>query len=200
MKPEFIYFDLGGVVFHFSGGLSKLAEKYGYQYSDFEKVFRKYDDQVCRGEITPEELWSYYQNELGFTDPSINFTDYWVSNFSPIKEAHLLINELATANFPIGLFTNVYLGVFDKALATGAIPRVAYQALIKSCDSKLVKPEIAIYELAQQTTKRKGQQILFVDDKPDFLSPAQELGWQTILFDEEHPAQSIGEIKSLLEG
>jgi FMN phosphatase YigB (HAD superfamily) len=199
MKPGFIYFDLGGVVFHFTGGLSKLAEKYGRQYADFEKVFRKYDDQVCRGIISTEELWKHYQSELGFTDP-IDFTDYWASNFSPIKEVHTLINELAKENFPIGLLTNVYTGIFDKALVTGAIPNVTYQALIKSCEQKLVKPEIAIYKLAQQSTGQSGHQILFVDDKKDFLKPADELGWQTILFDENNPDQSVNRIRLLLEG
>lgn len=200
MKPEFIYFDLGGVVFHFSGGLAKLAKKYGYQYSDFEKVFRKYDDRVCRGEITPEELWDHYQSELGFADSSINFTDYWISNFSPIKKVHSLISGLAAVNFPIGLFTNVYLGIFDKALSSGAIPNVAYSALIKSCDVRLVKPEAAIYKLAQQKTGKDANKILFIDDKPDFLKPAQDLGWQTVLFDEHNPGQSVDEIKLLLEG
>lgn len=198
MKAEFAYFDLGGVVFHFSGGLSKLADKYGFQYSDFEKVFRKYDDQICRGEITPNDLWMHYQQELGFSDPNVDFVKYWVSNFSPIPETHNLMSKLVEANVPIGLLTNVYLHVYDMALASGAIPDLPYASVVKSCETRTVKPEGTIYQYAEEKSGVSAGQILFIDDKSDFLEPAKQRGWQTYQFDENNPSKSISEIENLL--
>lgn len=56
---KFIYFDVGNVLLLFSGGLQKLADKHGISYADFERVFHKYDDSVCRGLITAQDLWIY---------------------------------------------------------------------------------------------------------------------------------------------
>lgn len=42
-----------------------------------------------------------------------------------------------------------------------------------------------------------GKEILFIDDKVDFLEPARRLGWQTVLFEENNPKQSINVIESL---
>ncbi|PIY80056.1 MAG: hypothetical protein COY80_04880 [Candidatus Pacebacteria bacterium CG_4_10_14_0_8_um_filter_42_14] len=103
---KFVYFDLGGVLFTFNDGLRRLATKHSIRYEAFEEVFKKYDNKVCRGEISSQELWKLYQNELKFTDNEItNFADYWVSNFVSIPQTKKLIKDLA-GKTKIGLITN----------------------------------------------------------------------------------------------
>lgn len=85
---KFVYFDLGGVVFHFTGGLRLLANKYKREYSDFENVFRKYDIQVCIGNMLPQDLWKKYQEELDLPLDDFEFAHFWVSNFVAIPDTH----------------------------------------------------------------------------------------------------------------
>ena len=125
-----------------------MAAKHGLQYNDFEKVFQKYDDQICRGEISPQEFWDKYQDELLFQDSDINFLDYWVSKLSIIPETHKLIRDLVHSNISVGLLTNIYSGVFEKSLSIKLIPDVKYNSVIKSCEIKVIKPEKEIYLLA----------------------------------------------------
>jgi hypothetical protein len=39
---------------------------------------------------------------------------------------------------------------------------------------------------------------LFIDDKKDFLLPAQKLGWQTFLFDANNPNKSAKSLQNIL--
>jgi FMN phosphatase YigB (HAD superfamily) len=158
-------------------------------------VWHKYDDQVCRGNITPNELWELYQKELGFKE-NLDFIDYWVSNFVKIKETHDLMSELVRMGIPIGLLTNIYLGVFDKALENGYIPRLSYSNVVQSCEVGAVKPERRIYEIAQNRLNIPPDNILFIDDKQKFLDPAKELGWNVLQFDENDVQNSISQIRA----
>ncbi|MBN1263465.1 MAG: HAD-IA family hydrolase [Candidatus Pacebacteria bacterium] len=196
-RIKFIYFDLGGVLFRFRGGLERLAKENSRQYEDFEKVFRMYDDKVCRGEMMPQDLWLKYKDELGLETKIDDFAEYWTDNFYPIVESHSLVNQL-TRGYQIGLLTNIYSGVFSKIIHKGHIPNIDYSAVIQSCNVGYVKPEKEIYQLAQDKSEVLPNEILFVDDKQNFLSMADEMGWATILFDENNPKESVKQINSIL--
>ena len=192
-----VYFDAGGVLFKFRNGLKDIAHKHNLNYSDFEQVFRKYDDQVVKGNMSAQKLWGHYQAELGFTE-NLDYLEYWVSKLSPIIETHLFVQELVDQNMPVGLITNLYSGVYDKAVINGKIPNIPYSSVIQSSAAHMMKPEIEIYLLAQKQAKVKPENILFTDDKPEFLEPAKRLGWETVLFKENEPTESISIIKSLM--
>lgn len=198
MQTPFVYFDAGGVLFHFKSGLSELATKHGLHYSDFERVLKKHSEEAVKGYISPQELWHIYQDELGFKDESIHFLEYWVSHLSPIRESHALIKNLVANNVSIGLITNLYTGVFEKAIEYGHIPNVSYAATLNSCALHLMKPELAIYHLAQEQAATDPQNILFIDDKPSFLEPAKTLGWQTFLFDENNAVESVEKLRNII--
>lgn len=197
-KIKFIYFDLGGVVFIFRNGLRKLAKEEDKNYEDFERVWRQYDDQICRGEITGQDLWYLYKDELGLNErEGFDFLDFWTDNFKPINETHNFINQYI-GKISIGLISNIYLGVFEKAIVKGHIPNVQYHSIVQSSQVGFVKPEKEIYQIAQDKSGVKPSEILMVDDKIDFLQPANELGWKTLQFDEADPSASLDEVKKYL--
>lgn len=197
MPTKFVYFDLGGVVFHFREGLTKLAMKHNLAYSDFERVWREYDAQVCRGEMTADQLWNVYQKELNFSE-DMDFLEYWVTYFAPIVETHSLMVELVARDIPIGLLTNIYLGAFELMLSKGAIPNLAYTSVVQSCKVGLIKPENEIYALAQEQAGCLPNNILFIDDRWDFLEPAKKLGWNTVHFETNDIGKSIAILKKYL--
>jgi len=199
MKIEFVYFDLGGVAFHFRGGLKKLAKKYSIQYKDFEKVFKKYDDKVCRGEISAQKMWEIYKKELRFSDERIkDFAEYWVNNFEPIKETQELMLSCAS-KYKIGILTNIYKGVFPKIIDNKILPDISWDAQTHSCDIGYIKPEKEIYQIATEKAETRPEEILFIDDKISFIEGAKKIGWQTFLFDEENPKNSVAQLRNLLD-
>ena len=198
IEPKFIYFDLGGVAFHFRGGLNKLADKYGLEYQDFEQVFRKYDDQVCRGKISAQELWNIYKTELGLPDDKIkNFAEYWVGNFEPITQTKQLMVDVAD-KYKVGLLTNIYSEVFPKIREREILPDINWDAQVHSCEVGFVKPEPEIYEVASQRAGEKPAEIFFIDDKQSFIEGAEKAGWQTFLFDEKDVSRSVAKIREIL--
>lgn len=198
MNSFFIYFDLGGVMFQYDGGLVQLAKENGVTLEDFNRVFRKYEYAVAIGEMTLQELWEKYVLELGLQrKKNFDFLDYWVNHFVPIYPTHALVKEVAK-KFPIGILSNLYAGTFKKIKEKNYIPLLEYAAIIQSCEVHCAKPQEAIYTIAQQAARVRPHNILFIDDKQEDIVAAQRLGWNTVHFDSKNPHNSIEKIRKLL--
>ncbi len=198
MIKKVVFFDLGGVLFKFTGGLEKLAIKNNLKYQDFVKVFKKHDDEVCRGEITPQQLWDIYKKELNLQQSIPDFAEYWVGNFILIKETKKLIKSLSK-NYQIGIISNIYKGIFTKLIEKDFFPEnLNFNPLILSCNVGFVKPEIEIYKFAENKCKVCPENIYFIDDKEEFLIPAKKRGWNTIKFETNNAPKSINIIYNIL--
>lgn len=194
---SFIYFDLGGVLFDFKGGLDKLSQLMGLPLDECTKVWRSFDNEICRGQMTCQQLWGEYKKVANYKGQDINFSDFWVSNFLPNNKMHQLVLELSE-QYPIGLLTNIYPEVFAIAMSTGKIPQANYTSIVQSCDYGVVKPEHKIYQIAQEKTKLKPENIFLIDDSALFVDSATQEGWNGILFTGSDTVGSINKIKQQL--
>ncbi|MCA9369346.1 HAD-IA family hydrolase, partial [Candidatus Woesebacteria bacterium] len=75
---------------------------------------------------------------------------------------------------------------------------INWDAHTHSCDIGFVKPEIEIYQIATEKAKTNPEEILFIDDNNNFIEGAKKIGWQTFLFDEENPRDSVFQLRTLL--
>ncbi len=194
---KLVYFDVGGVLFRFKGGLYDISDKVGLPYEDCEKIWLEMDDSICRGRTSPQELWTRIKKASGYNGDDIDFIPFWVDHFQPIQETHQLVRDLSRS-CGVGLFTNIYPGVYQLALDKGKIPNIPYASIIQSCEVGEIKPNSAIYELAQQRGNTKPEEILFIDDSPRFMTPAIERGWNTFVFDAEKVSENVGELRQAL--
>ena len=183
-KRMFAYFDLGGVVFNWEKGLNKMAEFSGKSLERVKEVFKKYDDEACRGKITSDELGKFYERELDFSLNGIRFSDFWVSNFSPILKTHELLKRLVARNISIGLLTNIYRETYEKALGK-YIPDLPYKAVVKSCDCGYIKPEFEFLEIAQSLAGVPKSEVTLIDDYVINVEKARDFGWCGIVFQED---------------
>ena len=94
------------------------------------------------------------------------------------------------------MLTNIYPGVYPKAVETGNIPDLPYAFVLQSCDTGFVKPEKQIYELAQEMSGQKPSDILLIDDNSTFIAPAQEMGWKTYIFNTINPDTSVASLRN----
>ena len=90
-------------------------------------------------------------------------------------------------------------GMVEKMREPRLLPDVASDAIIDSSVVHVLKPEKAIYELAQERAGCAPEEILFTDDSRANLMAAEKLGWHVMLFDDSRPAQSIARLKAALE-
>src|SRR5437868_2281738 len=104
-KIDFIYFDIGNVIFNFQGGLEELAKITNSSLDICTTVWKSLDDDVCKGIKNPQDIWTEIKKATNFEGEDINFIEFWVSHFKPIKETHTIIASLSRS-YPIGLLSN----------------------------------------------------------------------------------------------
>lgn len=195
---RFVYFDIGGVFLKWKGAFDVLAIKHKKSKREMEEAFDRYDELTMRGSIVPQVMWEMVQEELQI--PSTDYADWHMvirETFIPILETHRFARSLIK-KIPIGILSNIDKGIYDLNIRNGFVPNLAYSAVIQSCDIGIIKPETKIYEHARVKTGVSSEHLLFVDDVQKNLDGASALGWQTFLFDTDHPHASVGNLQSLL--
>lgn len=183
-------FDVGGVLLRFMGGVEALSAKTNLPYARCREIWLEFDDSICRGETQPQELWNRIKKESSYTGEDIDFVSFWVNHFKPNHQVHKLIRNVSK-NHAVGLLTNIYPGVYQKAVESGNIPNIPYTFVLQSCETGFIKPEKQIYKLAEKMGGEKSSDILLIDDSPRFITPAQELGWKTFSFNNQNPNESV---------
>lgn len=186
---NFVYFDLGGVVFEWEKGLENLSKLSNKSIEKVREVFLKYDDEACRGKVSPKEFGNIYERELSFSFGGRDFLPFWVQSFKPITETHKLMRSLIAQKTSIGIITNIYLGTYELALGK-YIPDLPYRAVIKSCDHQLIKPDVELLEIAERACGFEKSKIILVDDNSKNLEAARNFGWNAILFQRKRPMRN----------
>ncbi len=194
---RFVYFDVGGVIFDFEQGIHNLADLLGTNFENCERIFKKYDPIICRGKITPQELWNKYKKEIGYKGDDVDFADFWSDQFIPIPQIHEFIKELQK-NYAVGLLTNIYPGVFPLMIKKGKIPNIPYTVVIQSCEEGLIKPEEGFLRIAEEKSGVKPNEILLMDDVKSNILAVRKRNWSGVLFDRNKPEEAINNVKNLL--
>lgn len=197
MQIKFVYFDIGGVAFNFRVALTALAEKTHQPLASIERVFKTYDEQVCRGDMSPQQLWEHMQKKLSIDDTIENFLEWWTSHFIPNKDVHQFMRTVGK-KYRIGIITNIFEGALSKMFEKKQVPQLHYDAIIASCDLHLTKTDDAFFQYAQQAAKVNPEEIFYIDDSPKHIDKANLLGWNTYLFNPQEIPESIAAIKPLL--
>ena len=194
---KFVYFDINGcLVRAFHRSLVRLAHESGQPADIVESVFWHNNDQVCRGDMSLSDFNAILARELQL--PSVNFYDYYLSDVEPIPEMHELVTWVSEL-YGIGLLTNIMPGLVSMMREQGLLPNVAYDAIVDSSEVHTIKPEEAIYKIAQEKTQQEPQEILFIDDTRANLMAAEKLGWRVLWFDNYHAEESAERIKQALQ-
>jgi FMN phosphatase YigB (HAD superfamily) len=170
---QFVYFDLGGVLFNWKNAYRKLAVYVNRPYDDVFTILKKYDDDLCRGKIPPDQLINYYQNELHIDIALNDFNTLISKNYTPILPMHKLLREV-TKKYHVGILTNLYSGVWEYCVHNGYVPDIPYKTIIQSCELSLVKPEEKFFLHAQKIAGVPPSKILFIDDMKKNLDKAKE--------------------------
>lgn len=99
----------------------------------------------------------------------------------PIEPTVAIMRRLKRAGYPIYALSN--WPVEKYALVR---PRYDFfddlDEIVVSGEVGIAKPEAGIYEALLRRTGRRAEDCLFIDDSPENIAAARELGFQTILY------------------
>lgn len=194
---SFIYFDVNGCLVRFyHRAFTRLAEETGISPDVVETAFWHFNDAACRGQLTIEEFNKVLAKRLKI--PSVDWLKYYLEAIDPIKDMHELV-ATASTQYKIGLLTNIMPGFIATMIEKGYLPNIEYDQIVDSSIVGSLKPEKAIYEVAQKAAGCPPSEILLIDDSRGNLMPAEREGWHVLWFDDYRPEESLDRIKKSLE-
>lgn len=194
---RFVYFDVNNCLVRFiQRAFTTVAADANVPVDIVETTFWRYNDAVCRGEITLDQFNKHLAHEFHF--PTFDWRNYYLSTTSPTPEMDEFIPWVCE-HYGIGLLTNSMPGLIKDMLEQGVLPKVSYDVIVDSSQVHLLKPERQIYELAQKEAGCAPEEILFTDDTRANIMAAEKLGWHVMWFDDSRPRESIERLRTALE-
>lgn len=194
---RFVYFDINGcLVRFFHPAFNRLSEDTGITAELIETSFWDLNDVACRGEMTMSQFNDAFAERLGID--SLDWENYYFEALQTVGEMQELL-VWASQHYHVGLLSNIMPGFIQRMIKEGALPRVPYDQIIDSSVVGSIKPEDAIFEMAETKSGVQPHEILFIDDSRSNVMAAQKRGWKVLWFDDYRPAESAARIKASLE-
>ena len=179
-----ITFDLGNVLIRvdhlrFCRRLAPLANLTPREV--FARVFETGLEQgYDTGRISSRDFHERVTAYFGVTLDYARFRELWCDIFDPMHAMDTVVARLAP-RFPLFLLSNTNSLHFDYIRERfGAILK-PFQAFILSYQVGSRKPEAPIYQALIHAVSRPPEEILFLDDRIDFVEAARDQGlaaWQ----------------------
>lgn len=194
---RFVYFDVNNcLVRFFHRAFTRIAAIADLPSDVVESAFWRYNDQICRGEMTMVDFNAALAKRLRISD--IDWREYYLSTTEAMPHMHELVTWVSE-HYGVGLLTNSMPGLIHSMQDKGLLPNINYDAIVDSSTVHLLKPEQGIYEIAQERAGCAPEEILFTDDTRANILAAQRLGWHVIWFDDSRPSESIERLRKALE-
>ncbi len=196
--PEVVVFDLGKVLLEFD--YAKAARNLATQSTSSAEVIHKFINQSPllfryeTGLLTTPEFFVEFRAGMGFTGTGEQFRELFEDIFSPMDSMIELHAALKRKRIPTFIFSNT------NEMAVAHIRRRypffnGFDGYVFSHEQGAMKPQAKIYEAVELLTKRSGQQIVYIDDKPENIEAGAARGWQVIL--QESPEKTVAALRGM---
>lgn len=195
--PKTIVFDLGKVLldFDYSIAARRIAAKASYR-GDLYQFFTIHSELLLQyetGLVTSAEFFAAICRATGFTGSYEEFAGYFGDIFSEIPRMVSFHARMRKAGFRTFIFSNT------NEMAIEHIRRnfpffAEFDGYIYSYEVRSMKPDRKIYEAMEALAGSRGDEILYLDDRPENVEGGRRQGWRTILH--ETPERTIAQVAS----
>ena len=183
MKVRAVVFDLGKVLVDFDYGIA--ARTLARQSDASPEEIRTLIDQsplLFRYEsarITTRQFFAEVRDQIRFKGGFEEFAAAFGDIFTEIPAMSELNTTFRQQGLPTFILSNT------NEIAVGHIRRSFpffrhFTDYIFSYEHGVLKPQDRIYEITEQRNGASGQEIVFLDDKPENIEAAARRGWRTI--------------------
>jgi len=200
-RPQVVVFDLGKVLLDFDYGLAapKIAAR-GNVSPEAVKRLVNQSPLLFRyetGSMTTEEFFKEVRSATEYQGNFEEFAELFGDIFTPITPMIELHSVLRKSGVPTYIFSNT------NELQFGHIQRnfpfiKNFDGYILSFEHGAMKPDAKIYEVVERETKRRREEILYVDDRPENVAAGAARGWQVILQETPEKTRAAFEKSGLL--
>jgi FMN phosphatase YigB (HAD superfamily) len=194
---SFIYFDVNGcLIYFYQHAFDKIAATTGISSEVVQSAFWRYNDDVCRGELSLRDFNDKLAEQIGVD--SLDWQQYYLESVEPLEEMQEML-VWASERYRIGLLTNIMPGFLNIMIRNRQVPNIHYDAIVDSSIAGAVKPEVKIYEFAEERAGCSPEEILLIDDSRANLAAASRHGWHALWFDDSQPEESVKRVGAALE-
>ena len=192
-----VIFDYGGTMTaRFESVYSLLSKFFGVRQEEAKERTRGRIHAFVKGEITEKEFLLSLGKIFG-SKRAIENLEAIFGGYSDVNEPKMemvgIVKRLRENGFMTALLSNVIKPHVEFNRSRGNYDH--FSPVILSCDVGMMKPERCIYELALKKMGKVPGECVFIDDLPNYIAAAKELGIRTILF--ESPEQVKEELSAL---
>lgn len=179
-----IIFDLGGVVLNRGIWLFRewMVKTYDVTDEDTINIFiKKYYKPYFSGKISEEEFWTNSLNDLSINADWKLLRDKLLNFFEPNEGMFDLIDSLRNSGYKTALLsdqTNEWWPVLNNKYSITS----HFDKCIISSEVGYHKPQPEIYQLSLDELKSQPEKSIFIDDLEHNLTPANQIGMKTILY------------------
>jgi len=196
--PKVVIFDLGKVLVDFDYSIaarriasrSKISAEAIKQFIDHSPLLFRYET----GLMTKSQFYQEICGATGFCGEIDEFCRFFSDIFVPDPLMVPMQAELRRAGLRTYIFSNT------NELAIEHVRREFpffsnFDGYILSFEHGAMKPDAKLYEVVERTSGARGQEILYLDDRPENISAGEARGWQVIL--QESSERSLRAIQGL---
>ena len=193
-----IVFDLGKVLvdFDYSIAARRIAAR-SKAPPDQVRLFIDYSPLLVRyelGLITTSQFFDEIRHATGFSGTRDEFGEFFADIFTEIPPMIRLHAALRARGFPTYIFSN------SNDLAISHIRRRfpffgQFDGYILSYEHGAMKPDAKLYEVVERETRRRGQKIVYIDDRPENVAAGAARGWHAV--SHESPGKTQAAVEKL---
>ena len=190
---ESVIFDWGGVLIEdpAPGLMQYCAKVLRVSKEDYIKAHSKFADDFQKGLICEDTFWERICSELKVPMPKTNslWAEAFKAAYMPRDDMFSMADSLQENGYKAAVLSNTEVPAMEYF---HLLRYDMFDVLVFSCAEGVKKPGRKIYELTLEKLGSQPEQSVFIDDKPEYINGAKEVGINTVLF------QSIDQIKNEL--
>ena len=199
-----VAFDLGGVLLHLN---YQDAVRQALPLCDPRRAAgtERFFGLVARdpsmaeyesGHLSTREFFERFVTMTGYRGSFDQFCETWQNIFTENEPMIAFAREVALTRNTF-IWSNA--GELHVPWAYERFPSLRFfKGDAVSCYLGAVKPNRVFYQRALEKLALRPEQVLFIDDRPENVEAAREMGIVTVAY--THPAETIAAVRALLDG
>jgi FMN phosphatase YigB (HAD superfamily) len=182
--PKAVVFDLGKVLVDFDYAITvgRIQKRCRLSLPELQALINqsplllRYEEN----QINTAQFFAEIQAASGYGGDLEEFRGTFGDIFTPIEPMVDLHRELRARGVPTYILSNTNELAIEHIRANFPFFK-GFDGYIFSYEHSAMKPAPRLYEVTEQASGRHGQELLYIDDRPENVDTGRARGWQTIL-------------------
>ncbi len=180
-----VVFDIGGVLYPedaLRDAYDGIVRKFRLDKEEFRRVRDKYIDAASQGKFSAAEHLRIIGRELGISPVALRqeWRRLYLKHITLDKGVDAIVRKLK-GRYRLATLTNITTLHHGFRKEKGLFYR-HFPIIVASCDEGSRKPQVTLYRRLLARLWLPPEEVVFIDDKEQYLAPARRLGMKTILF------------------